>query len=847
MQKNIKVILILVILVVSGVKNVAIGGRVFMVNDPLYQELLSTEKPIYSGQNNISWTQPLWYYQLRPFAKQYGVKYVWQEAFEELGTNHLNPLLNWGQINRTACDGSPTGWPTLDYESLYDYKVFLYPYPDKDAYCPPRSGAPLIDNRACLLDPRTKQVMIDDIIDGFTRNGTSVYCGVTGADETSERALKDGIKFWAQMGTGYPYLSSINNTIKANYGFGVYGIPTATETNPFAWIAYHRYIADYMIQLQHSIYDTVKSRDANLIVVSSDENTLKNSIDFSGLSPYTDIFTFQIYPDLDSDSSYVGFVTKLFTDISGKPFWPVIHMENYVTSFTPEEIRELMSQVVRNGGSGYTLFPTDQVGIYANGLNYTITEKYGAPTRWKMETELIAKTQDMNKPNYPTNPDCAILYSLDTYYATPFGTTGGRQATSYAYDFLGPYARSWFKFISDNQIANGLVNLSQFKVIYVPYSKYQRSSVQSAIEQYVRNGGTIITGDPRIFNNGIDGTDTSQMRRDLFGVNVIGESNESYVVMHTSIFEPDVSNGQILYTHSSSVNIQIDPNVTTLTTFGSGRPAITQKSYYAGKAIYFAFNPFDSQYISYPDWRSLFLGMQKMLGLETGKDIWRFKFPPFDSNVAPEPFNCLTNNNLVWNLNVPTYPHNVNTGGAYTYSIFPDLTPDVNTTGQILFSKGKLTNRISAPGTITAANDVDTQAWIVSWQSLSPVDITYDLKAAYCVKKVRIYFSKQLPDVTILSSVDGVNWNTIASSSKIDAGSDVMEQAYNVNSNCQYMKIQCGSRDLSKIMELAEIDIWGLSSQQVVGDLNGDCKVDFVDFTLFSSNWLKCNDPVGCN
>ncbi len=28
---------------------------------------------------------------------------------------------------------------------------------------------------------------------------------------------------------------------------------------------------------------------------------------------------------------------------------------------------------------------------------------------------------------------------------------------------------------------------------------------------------------------------------------------------------------------------------------------------------------------------------------------------------------------------------------------------------------------------------------------------------------------------------------------------------------------------------------------QLAGDINGDCKVDFIDFSIMASNWLKCN------
>lgn len=28
------------------------------------------------------------------------------------------------------------------------------------------------------------------------------------------------------------------------------------------------------------------------------------------------------------------------------------------------------------------------------------------------------------------------------------------------------------------------------------------------------------------------------------------------------------------------------------------------------------------------------------------------------------------------------------------------------------------------------------------------------------------------------------------------------------------------------------------------GDINKDCKVDFIDFAKFAGNWLRCNDPL---
>ena len=35
----------------------------------------------------------------------------------------------------------------------------------------------------------------------------------------------------------------------------------------------------------------------------------------------------------------------------------------------------------------------------------------------------------------------------------------------------------------------------------------------------------------------------------------------------------------------------------------------------------------------------------------------------------------------------------------------------------------------------------------------------------------------------------------------------------------------------------------------LVGDINGDCYVDFADFAEIAANWLECNDIAGqgCN
>jgi hypothetical protein len=1010
--------------------------RVFTTDDSLYSTLLSATKPAYSGQNSIYWPFTLMYSELRPFAKQYGLEYVWQDAFEDLGLDGLNPLMNWGSINRggvtphggthmagsmipansglqdamvhdlgsnntnatvkfyvswpaeidyymdlqaktkpawlhindgagnwarfsnmdntnqsdpndkrtnwltwrtliggigsgeqmttvqlqrdrwyelkfvvdntgvkgycdgvlmftksgmtqvrniyfgtdwttTPCpvnamlvddvsvsgspsfsDGFESGmgnwsvlaggvtqvvvsgpfngnivypWPTLDNES-YGYKVCLFPYPDKDKYGYPPTSAPpqnvpTLSGHSCLLDPITKGVMLEDINDGFVRNGTSVYWGVTGGDETAEDALNDGINFFSHF-PSYSVVSAINSALSSTGG-----IPSSNGSGSAQqWIAYRRYIANYMVEWQHSIYDLVKGEDPNVIVVSTDENTQNNAIDFSDLASYADVFAYQVLPAyLNADNAQFGYLTKLFVDLTGKPFWPVLHMENYTNSFTPEEVREIISQAVRNGATGFQLFPRDQLGEYApNHKNYTISEKYGAPTRWNAMLDLVAEVQDMNKPNFPADANCAILYSQDTMYArsmTGADSYSVGYQTEAAYELLGPYARSWFKFVSDEQIADGLTLWPTYKVIYIPYAEYERAGVQNAIHTFLDNGGTVICGSPKTFLHNDLGADTiasGSVRYDVFGITgitnyVYDPNNSGHITMQTGGLAPYVSNGQILDTSGSYyAKVTTAVGATTLAKFSATNdPVIIEKTHGAngGKTIFFAFNPFASSYLSSPAWRNFFKGLQTYVGQSINKDIWRFKLPSPDTGATSETYECLTNNNMVMNLNNYTFPDNVNTGGSYTYSLEPNCPADTGS-GSRAFSAGNLTDRVSVPDSNTAPDETTVQPWLVGWDAgrtaATNIDFTLSASTTYTVKEVRIYYSEQLPAVNIYSSTDGSNWgSSLASSAKTDAGDDVGKNVYSLNSSCKYIRISCGARDAGKKMQLVEVEIWG--------------------------------------
>jgi hypothetical protein len=62
--------------------------------------------------------------------------------------------------------------------------------------------------------------------------------------------------------------------------------------------------------------------------------------------------------------------------------------------------------------------------------------------------------------------------------------------------------------------------------------------------------------------------------------------------------------------------------------FDDGSPAITMAKYGAGRAIYFAANPFVPECLLSGDkWDGFFRALQQYLGAKIDRPIWHFKFP----------------------------------------------------------------------------------------------------------------------------------------------------------------------------------------------------------------------------
>jgi len=767
--------------------------RVWQLEDPLFEQLLSSNAPGDQKNGAIYWFHSGNEAELRAFAKEYGLRYSYEEAFEELATKKLMPIV------QTQTLKSETFQNMAD---KYGFKALLEP----DFRQAAKQGAPALDGMPYIFDPRCTKAYLDDL-KATVQQYRKYLWGIYSWDELFEIAINKGLDFNFSMRESYPFIREVEESIKKEFGYGKYGFPdTAKESDPFAWIAYRKWVNRRLCEFQKEIYENTKKIAPELKVVSFDATAGHKPYELDALAPYVDIVTHQLYPSGNENRQEFGFVTKFVADLTGKPVWPCTHVENYAYSTTAEETRELMSQVMRNGGKGFHLYLQDVRGQRAQSGDTKLT-KYGCPERYTAITQIVDLASRMNEVAIPTDPDSAILYSEDHYQSFPAFTHTYSGEPEYAYTFLGPVARTWFRFVNDNMVANGKVNLKAFKAVFVPAAKYERRKVVEQLLEYVRSGGKLVCADPEAFMWSPDGTSLGDLRKDLFGVEISQAKDEKEIVVADSnIFglpkdtRLPINSPAFAMTPSNAAQI--------LATFSGGGPAVIRHKVGKGYVILFASNPFTEQAVGNPAWKDLFKRLAEDLGLKTGRDIWRFKFPPMDAEEKDPQGICLTGNYIRWQQERPIDVRNAAIPGTYSYSLPADKVIDEAGEIRIPFTKGNLTDRKIAP--CLDKKVLAPERFVVTWKRQDPVSVEFDFAKSYPLNSVRLWYSDQLPELTVEVSTDAQTWVQMATCPKQQPTKDVLDVTIPLRPEnpCRYLRLNFGERDEGEMMTLVECEVW---------------------------------------
>ncbi len=774
--------------------NVPPTARVWNVKDPLFSQLLSQTPPGEQKNGTIYWFHNGISTSLLPFAKEFGVRYSVEEQYKELADRRFMPIIQKSNFS---------GFNIDQMADRYGFKVLYQP----DYRSSRTDGVPVIDGMPYVFDPRSKAAYFKDLEWALQNERKYIYAVYT-QDEMHEKALKQGVLFFDKMRDSYPYIREVDGQVKSQFGFGKYGLPTSsTDDNPYRWIAYHKWVNKQMLDWQRDTFEMTRRLAPEIKVISFDPVAGHNPFALDAYGPIVDIATHQLYPSRNPNRQEFGFVTKFVVDLVGKPTWPCAHVENYAYSTTPEETRELMSQVMRNGGKGFHLYIPDVIGNGANEGD-TLLTKIGCPERYRAICEILDTTYSMNEVAMPTDPDSAILYSEDNYQAFPARDQVYPNEPEYAYTFLGPVARTWFKFVNDNMVADGRANLSAMKAVVVPSAKYERATVVAAMTDYVKAGGTLVCGDPEAFTYGVDGKSLASVREKLLGVTCASGPRMTSLTFSKACSLKSLR-GRKLSVYGPTFAVTPAAGVEVMAKFSNGSPAVVRHKLGRGSVIFFAFNPFTEHAIGQPEWKSAFKNISSDLGLKTGRDIWRFRFPAFKTVYQPDVTGtCLTGNYVKWHQEKPLDVANATIGGKYSYSIAPDAIPDRGEPAGVAFGQGKLTDRKRAPS--VSKSSLDPRDFVVSWKTPQPVDVTLDFGGPHAVNSVHLWYTDQLPSFSVDGSADGRNWIHLASYPAQQVTKDVLDLSlsWKPQSDVRYVRLSFGVRDPAQAMTLVEAEVW---------------------------------------
>gem|GEM_PF-3197113 len=794
------------------------------VADSLFEELLSDQPMSALGFSAFLWQHPLNYFHMRPIAKRMGLAYSPRQVMTEMQQNGVTLLT--GPIAFT------------DYREMKPFcrqtglKICYYPigFPDHDRY--------ILTDKA--VDGYLKQV--EEVID---KHG-DVLWGIFAGDEQDKVAIRQPFTAGGKLElprheVNHPIYTKIDAEVKAKYGFGRFGAPLSLkDNNPFRRIAYFRYTNARMRERHRKLGDLVKQKAPKLLLVSTDPVAGHHPYEFSLQRDLFDVFTHQTSPRGGNGPV----ITKLLADLTGKDTWPCAHIEG--SRNTVEDVRLIYSRLIANGATGFHAYFAH---FYTNPKRPELLSPYlSSPPRFQSFLRTCNIMQSMRKLAFPEETRLAVFYSNYSNMADPGSLLyPGQNANFHGWETQRAYgmlvrAGHWFRF-TDEHLVEATME-SGLKVLYLPKAAYQDRDTFERMKRFVENGGTVVCTDPTALSFDIDGTETSDRRRALFGVGLKNSKQvpQERVRIETPEFFGTYKKGDKLDLTTGArrkpftvQRIEPEDGATVLARFDDNSPAIVTKPVGKGRTFYFAFNPFGPVYAGADrdQWLELIRALNASLGIKANCDIWRFELPAEKfKDLAPKlpKGMCLTNNFMYWNLEQPVEVKNLDTGGGYTYTLSPDQMKDAGDEGQdeedlffepepIPFSQGDLTDRRRSyretfPGRLKSGyckyGDIQVDQWAVSWQSRSAFDITVDLKQAFPVREVRLFFSGQLPGTSLSFKSAHGKWSQCAEAGLVDAGEDVRLIVLKPETPpmARYLKLRFGARQRGKILTLTELEIW---------------------------------------
>lgn len=487
-----------------------------------------------------------------------------------------------------------------------------------------------------LIDPINKKAYLDSVEKIMDVHGKDMNIFFLG-DEVIPLNIYRG-RTMNKPYNSKEFLTKWNNDVKAKEGGNKFGIPWNIKTNDPKFNpsdrAYRAYMAEEITKIAEKAAAIAKKKKPSITILSDDAYGIPSVHGVQHWSRYADCGSFQLgEAGIVSRKDWPGlmFISKMIKDVSIlNDLTVVIHeaVSGYPTgAMSPAEMLECYSQVIRGGATGFHFWPASMGQRYSwDGASQSIA--IGYPTGYKYLLAMSKALTQMPNLKFP-DTKTAVLISDDSLMFDK----KGYDAFKRAFIVIGEQLGGWFKFVSDTHLHRKDETLSKYNLVYVPYGSYLKKETLTILENFVKNGGTVICGDPQFADFNIHGEK----------VDLLKNSFGKITYQNSKLTRRKLANGIVVNAYKSFITGKNDK---VLAKYDNGDIAIFEKKFGKGKIIISGFELFNFQN-NYLD--SFIAKLHKANGGTTNHKIWNFKFPdPKISAFQPKAGKCLTGNYGYW-------------------------------------------------------------------------------------------------------------------------------------------------------------------------------------------------------
>jgi len=451
-------------------------------------------------------------------------------------------------------------------------------------------------------DPQMREDYFASLRRVLSEHGDLVW-GIFISDEMHYSTIKNGVKLYASKRNEYPFILEIDADVKKRFGYGKYGIPhSLNDKNPWRWVAWKRWVVDFADGFERKALAQARKLKPDIVAASIDPQGEVQPYDITRWRDGRyDLVLWQTCASTNPVGTRGALVPKFVTDlVRPKEFWPCVHAESLFASFTPVELRQILSGALVNGATGLHFFPLEQRG---RG-NLGNLERYGAPERWAYWVKAAKFFAQGWRARMPEGqPGAALFFSNDAHMAIPAPWCwSGLVGPPFAY--LSCELRSDFEFIDEGGIERGYFKPDRYKVIIVPYAKVERPSIVSKLAEAAMRGATLVVTDMEAFRFDRDGSERPASRRELLGdIKLVKTPSQRKRALSQSAaflagrrLEFDVVEPTFWELVGCTYTVEPGGGDTVLMRYADGSPAAVVHPVGKGRVIWIGFNVYGSNY-----------------------------------------------------------------------------------------------------------------------------------------------------------------------------------------------------------------------------------------------------------